>query len=401
MRAPEFQFFSLDSEALTAELIAKWEKTVGTAVTPASPQRLAIAFATEAIIAVRAEDNHAMNRMLPSRAEGEDLDVLGRDLCNVERPGAEAATCTVRFSISEPQPAPVVVPMGTRVTDKGGALMWELGVDLYIQPGDRYADARVKCQTLGKVGNDYAKGQINTLVDLYDYCDKAENITASGGGADAADDDTHYELMRESMDAKGSGGARGAYIYNAKRASLLIGDVVANTTGPAQVAVYVLMADGSEAGEEVKAAVKEACSQDDRCPMTDLVSVLDPEFVDYNIALTYYIKKDAIASVAEIEAGVEAAVAAYTAWQSERMGRDINPDKLRECLMSVGKTLDKDTGQYVGTSAIKRVVLESPGYTVLRNGREKPDPETPLVCAAPQVARLGTVAVTNGGVEDE
>lgn len=401
MREPDYQFFRLDSEEETQRLIAMWEKVMGTPVAPASPQRLFIAWLVTYIINLKAETNHRINKNLASRAEGEDLDVLGEDIYNTQRPQAEPAVCTVRFHISEPQAQAVVVPAGTRVTDKGGALMWALPFDLYIEAGAAYADAKVQCQTPGTAGNGYAKGQINTLVDLYDYCAGVENVTATEGGADTMDDDSYFELMKLGMDAMSTGGAEGSYIYNAKKANSLIGDVVANTSGPAQVKIYVLMQDGTAAGDEIKAAVVEACSRETRRPMTDLVSAADPEPVEYNIALTYYIKQDATAKFEEIERAVKTAVTEYAAWQGKKMGRDINPDKLREYLSRVGKTYDEETGQYVGEGAIKRIVLTSPSYTVLRNGREPPDPKTPLQYPAPQVARLGTMTLTNGGVEDE
>lgn len=388
MRNPDYQFFSLDSEAETQRLIAKWEEIMGTPVTPASPQRLFIAWLVENNIALKAEANHAINKNLASRAEGEDLDVLGEDIYHTQRPQAERAVCTVRFHISEAQAAPVVVPVGTRVTDKGGTLMWALTDDLFIPVGATYADARVECQTPGTAGNGYVKGQVNTMVDLYDYCDRVENITASEGGADTMEDDAYYELMKAGMDGLGSGGARGSYIYNAKRVSALVGDVVANTSGPATVAIYVLMKDGTAAGTELKAAVVEACSQDDRCPMTDLVTAVDPEFVDYNIQLTYYIKKDATASVSQIQEEVSAAVEDYAAWQSGKLGRDINPEELVDRIRKTGH--------------IKRVDLKFPAYKALRNGLEGPADKTkPLEWPVPQVARLGTVTLTNGGVEDE
>lgn len=388
MRNPEYQFLSLDSEAITQRLIAGWEKTVGTTVLPASPERLFIAWVTEFVLYERAEANAAANRNLPSRAEDEDLDALGSELFGVERPAASAAVCTARFSISEAQEQVVTVPAGTRVTDTDGALVWVLTENVYIPAGETCADGKLRCQTAGTAGNGYAPGQISALVDLYDYCQGAENITTSDGGADEADDETYYELMRESKDALSSGGARGSYVYNAKRASTRIADVVANTSGPARVSVYVLMDDGTAAGEEIKAAVLESCAADDRRPMTDLVSVAEPEFADYDITLTYYIKQDATASSSEIQAAVEAAVEDYIAWQSGKLGRDINPEELLDRVRATGN--------------IKRVELESPVYTALRSGLEGPaDEAEPLVWPAPQVARLGTVTLRNGGVEDE
>lgn len=388
MREPEYQFLSLDSEEITQRLIAMWEKSVGTAVLPGSPERLFIAWVTEAIVYERAENNRAANRNLPSRAEDEDLDALGGELFHVTRPAATAAVCTARFFISEAQNQVVTVPAGTRMTDAAGALVWALVENVYIPAGETYADGKLQCQTAGTAGNGYEPGQISALVDLYDYCQSAENLTTSDGGADEADDATYYELMRESQDALSTGGARGSYVYNAKRASTRIADVVANTSGPARVSIYVLMDDGTAAGEEIKAAVLESCAADDRRPMTDLVSVEDPEFVDYDITLTYYIRQDATTSSAEIQAAVEAAAEDYVAWQRGKLGRDVNPEELLDRVRATGY--------------VKRVELESPVYTALRNGLEGPaDEAEPLVWPAPQIARVGTVTLKNGGVEDE
>lgn len=48
--------------------------------------------------------------------------------------------------------------------------------------------------------NGYEPGQINTIVDVFDYYASCTNLTISDGGAEAADDEEYFELMRASMD---------------------------------------------------------------------------------------------------------------------------------------------------------------------------------------------------------
>lgn len=84
-------------------------------------------------------------------------------------------------------------------------------------------------------------------------------------------------------------------------------------------------------------------------------------------------------SAAEIADAVNAAVAEYTAWQCAKLGRDINPSHLIGLLMRTG---------------IKRVELTSPVFTDLRDGSE-------AAANVPQVAKIGTITITNGGYEDE
>ena len=170
---------------------------------------------------------------------------------------------------------------------------------------------QIRCQTVGAVGNGYAVGQINTFVDLFDYCERCENLTASDDGADQATDDEFYELMRASQDAYSCAGAKGGYIYFAKQVSTKIADVVANSPSDGAVDLYVLMDDGTIATTEIKNAVLAACNDDTVRPLTDKVSVKDPQKVSYNITFTYYVPKDSSLSSTEIKAAVDKAVAEF------------------------------------------------------------------------------------------
>lgn len=375
-RNPEYQFIPTDTDAVTDLMTAVYEKLTGAVVRPASPEQLFIRWVGSVLVQERVLANYAANQNIPSRAEGENLDALAALTNCRPRPEAERPVCTMRFYISEAQKSAVLIPSGTRVTDAGG-LVWETFSDAYISIGETFADVPVRCQTAGTAGNGRLPGQISAIVDLYDYYSRCENITESGGGADRATDERYYELMKASMDSYSCAGARGAYIYFAKQVSTEIADVIAASPTPGVVKLYVLMQDGTLAGEEVKNAVLAACSADDVRPLTDLVSVEDAEAVDYDVAFTYYTQKGTSKSASQIAADVQEAVNAYTTWQGARLGRDINPSYLTGLLM--------DTG-------IKRVVVTAPEFTALRDGSGKD---------VPQVAKLGTVTITNGGYEDE
>ncbi len=176
-------------------------------------------------------------------------------------------------------------------------------------------------------------------------------MTESDGGADAATDEEFYELLRLSMDGYSCAGARGGYIYFAKQVSTEIADVIAASPTPGVVKLYVLMDDGTPATEEMKERVLAACSADDVRPLTDFVSVEDPENVDYRIRFTYYTQRDNPISAEALETAVRDKVKEYTAWQYAKLGRDINPSRLISMLMETG---------------IKRVDLVEPAFTALR-----------------------------------
>ena len=381
-RNSEYQFVDTDTDALVESLVSAYETITGHAAAPASPERLFISWVANIIVQERVLNNYTGNQNIPSRAEGANLDALAELYKTTVRPAAKAATTTVRFYISAAQATAVLIEAGTRVTDVSSTLIWETVEDAYVAIGDTYVDVQVKCQTVGLIGNDYAIGQINTLVDLYDYCDHCTNTTVSEGGADEATDEEFYELMKASMDGFSCAGAKGGYIYFAKQVSTEVQDVVVNSPVDGEVNIYVLKSDGSIAGSEMKAAVLAACNADDARPLTDLVSVEDPEVVSYSINLTYYVPSDAD-SAAEVEAAVEAAITKYKLWQAGKLGRDINPSYLIGLIMQAGA---------------KRVVLNSPSFTVLRDGYTFDDEEE----SVPQVAtNAPTTTVVNGGPEDE
>lgn len=376
-RNPEYQFIPTDADAVVALLVAMYETMTGATVRPASPEMQFIRWISNIIIQERVLNNYTGNQNIPSRAEGENLDALAELTYLHERPESKAATCKMRFSISEAQDTAILIPAGTRITDADGTLTWETIEDVYVSIGDTSVEVLARCQTVGLIGNGYAAGQINALVDVYDYYSECANITASEGGADRATDDEYYELIRASMDAYSCAGARGGYIYWAKQVSTEIADVVANSPTPGVVKIYVLMEGGTLAGEQLKSDVLAACNADEKRPLTDQVFVEDAEVVPYDINFTYYLQTGRTKSAAEVTAAVNAAVEKYKAWQCAKLGRDINPDELRECLYHTG---------------IKRVELTSPIFTVLRDGKNK---------TVPQVAAVGTVTITNGGYEDE
>ena len=180
------------------------------------------------------------------------------------------------------------------------------------------------------------------------------------------------------MDGYSCAGARGGYIYFAKQVSTEIADVIAASPTPGVVKLYVLMDDGTPATEEMKERVLAACSADDVRPLTDFVSVEDPEDVEYNVRFTFYTQEGAAISGKDLEAAVRGKVEQYTAWQCARLGRDINPSRLIAMLMETG---------------IKRVDIIEPAFTSLQDGSDK---------TVPQLARLaGPPEIINGGYEDE
>lgn len=92
--------------------------------------------------------------------------------------------------------------------------------------------------------------------------------------------------------------------------------------------------------------------------------------VGYDVDVTYYTESAAAQSQEETARKVADAVDEFARWQSERMGRDINPSRLVSLLMGAG---------------IKRVEVRAPVYTAVDGT---------------SVALLGETKVLHGGTED-
>lgn len=376
----DYQFVSDDIDVILSDLTTQYELTTGRTVMPSSPERLFLSWVASALVEAYAAINYAGNQNIPSRAEAENLDALGELFYGLTRPGATPALVTMEFHISEEQSTSVLIPAGTRVSPSEGSPVFLTKEDVYVPIGETSVSVLTQCEEDGTVGNGFSAGQINTLIDVdnvmyYDHC---ENTDDSDGGADEADDDEYYDLMVDSTDAYSCAGPRGAYVYWAKSVSTQIADVVVNSPSAGTICIYALMDDGTIAGSAIKSAILAACSQDSVRPLTDYVTVVDPTVVSYNITLTYYLSEDATQSASELEEAIEAAVDEYVTWQSEKLGRDINPSKLTAMLIAAGA---------------KRVVITSPTYTHLVDGRS--------LATTPQIASVGTITLTNGGYEDE
>lgn len=376
--SPGHEFVNTDPEIIEASLMSLYEEITGDYVTPSSPIRLFISWMTDALAQILAMINHAANQNIPSQAVGTNLDVLGELYFGKLRPQAQAAGVMMRFTISEPQLSAVLVPKGTRLAVSSDNLIFETETDAYVNIGDSTVDIHAVCQTAGESGNGYLPGQITELVDPFPYFESCVNITTSDGGADTATDDEYYELMVASQDAYATAGAIGSYKYWAASVSTNIADVVVNSPDPGEVKLYILMNDGTPAGEEIKAAVLAACNADEVRPLTDHVEVLDPLPVAYDITLTYYLNSTASQSAESIQAAVDAAVAQYQAWQAAKMGRDINPSTLTSLLMQV--------------AGVKRVNVSAPVFASLSDGSDN---------STPELATAVEVTVISGGYENE
>lgn len=299
----------------------------------------------------------------------EFLENLGA-LRGVDRIEATAAVTTLQFSLAAPIATVVAIPEGTRVTNGNGV---HFATDEYVEiaAGETSVTVPATCTQTGTIGKGFAAGEFTTLVNTLPYIAAVTNIDMTSGGADTEDDDSLKDRIYNAPASYSTAGSAGAYEYHTKSADPTIGDVVVQSTTPGNVEVYFTCEGGALPNEALIEKVTEKLTDNNIRPLTDHVTVQAPATQEYNVAFTYYISSSKKSSVTTIQNAINTAVSVYNTWQTEKIGRDINPDYLLQKIMEAGA---------------KRAVITSPSFMVL-NGNT--------------IAKLGTVTATYGGVEDD
>lgn len=278
---------------------------------------------------------------------GEYLDNLAA-LKGVKRNPAQSATVTMRFSLESSRGSATGIPAGTRVSD-GGDVYFSIPEYIEIPPGDLFVECKAKCLTAGKSGNGFAVGEINVLVDPIVYIDSVINIDESANGADIESDDDLRKRVFYAPSAYSCAGPVDAYIYWVKSFSNNIADISVTTEeSTATVEIRVLLEDGKIPDDNFLESLLEYISADDKKPLTDFIRVSAPTPVNYSIDFKYFINQSDRIQAAMIQSAVIQAVEKYKQWQNGKIGRDINPDKLKELIMAAGA---------------KRVEIISPVYS--------------------------------------
>ncbi len=291
-------------------------------------------------------------------------------LRGIKRKEPTAAATILLFSVTEPVQSAVPIPEGCRVSN-GSDIFFATDEYAEIKAGETSVKVSATCTEAGQKGNGIAVGGLKIIVNTLPYVTTVSNISETCGGAERETDENLKDRIYAAPNGYSTTGAMGAYAYHTKNVSPDIGDVVVCSEVPGEVDVYFLMSDGAMPEDAMLQKVKDYLNDRTIRPLTDKVSVMPPAAQDYVVELTYYIAASNKSEVSAIQANVSAAVSSYNMWQTEKIGRDINPSYLIQKMMEAG---------------IKRVEVKSPVFTVLNDKT---------------VARTGTVSVTYGGVEND
>lgn len=368
MNAPEINFATADAQEIMSACLAVVETSIGRPIERADPIRLLLNGLVAMLIQQRLliDETARMNLLAYSKAEY--LDRLG-DLVGVERLLAAAATTTVEVRLSAARETATIINAGTRIT-ADDTIYFALDDAVIFAAGETVKTVKATCTVDGEIGNGYAVGELNKIVDPQAFLFSIKNITTTEGGADIESDDSLRERIHQAPESFSVAGSEGAYKYHAKSVSALISDVAIDSPEPGKVDVYVLLKGGELPGEEMLSLVDEHLNAKTIRPLTDQVTVKPPTVEEYEIDATYWLKRDdAVYAEALIEKA-QAALAEYIEWQGEKLGRDIVPTALIHRLHVAGvKRVEVRQPLYKATD--KFTLAKNTGATLTFGGLEE------------------------------
>lgn len=333
----EFNFVEIDSAETTQKLINYFEDYTGISLPVGDARRQLLNGIAYAVVILINNINITGKNNLLRFATGQALDELGNSLYSITRLDAEPATVELKFTLSNAQATAVEIPKGTRATADGN-IFFATDENLIIASGVTSGNVTATATVAGEVGNGLIAGQINNLVDGVPYVGAVTNVTDSKNGRDIETDNEYRERIRIAPFSFSTAGAKEAYKYLALSANSNVGDADPYRTSAGSVTVAIVNKDGTlpDAESEIMKDVENACNAKSARPLTDNVTVAAATAINDTIDVTYYIGADDSATAAQIQAQVENAVNEYILWQTTKIGRNINPDRLRNLMYTAG-----------------------------------------------------------------
>lgn len=301
-------------------------------------------------------------------ATGKFLDNIAA-LRGISRMQATFAKTTLRFALNSPLPSTVTIPIGTKVG--GNGITFATSEFAELRSGELSVDVQAECTEPGTNGNGYLPGEISQLIDSIPYLDSVSNITETASGEDVESDEHLADRVYLAPSGYSVAGPTEAYEYFTKACSSTISDVCATSPSPGEVEVRFILENGEIPEEEMIQRVNENISGRDKRPLTDHVTVLAPDIINYDINLTYYVKESQKAVATNVQSKIENAIDTYIQWQGSKIGRDINPSYLINLIMDAGA---------------KRVEISSPIFTKIGDT---------------EISKLKEKSITYGGIESD
>lgn len=325
----ELHYLTYDPQAIWEEMMANYVNAGGDILYPGDEKEMLLRSVQADIVQIFAGVDNALRMQTLRYAVGEYLDVLGEQR-GCERITASAATTTVTITTNATGEEDTL-PAGTSMTCDG-EMFYQLTEDVTLTGYQATITAEVIADRAGSAGNGLLAGTEMTLVISNEGVNRIVVAADASGGNDKETDTAYRERIRLHGLTSVTTGPAQQYEEKAKSVSSAIVDAKAISPGAGRVNVYLLLSDDTGSAAIIQ-DVTEALSADDTRPLTDSVTVLLAEDVEYT--LNVECQSDGSSSTLSALAD---AVTAYQEWQDGTIGAAFNPDRLIAALYQAGAT---------------------------------------------------------------
>lgn len=380
---PNLQFVETDTEKIKQEVITTVEQQTGYTLAPADPRRIFLETLAYYIGLIEKQQDTTGKMNLLFFSKEDYLEHLAA-LLDVERLPASFAGAKVKATLSTPLNYSVTIPAGIRIT-AGDEIYFSITSPIVIEQGTTEAQGTVKCTVAGTIGNGYVEGQINKIVDNLPFLVNIKNMETTTGGEDAEDDEALRERTRQAPESFSTAGPDGSYAFWTKTASPAIIDVAVYSPTPGVVHIRPLLEGGELPNGQLIEEIEKILNEKNRRPLTDKVEVIEPEQVEYNINVKYYINSNDAEQENTLKEAVEKSIREdYVLWQKSALGRDIDPNQLVYFMRGAGAG---------------RIEVTEPVYTEIIKDTSISAATTHKGDAKAQVAKESQITINYGGVK--
>lgn len=379
---PNLQFVETDTEKIKQEVITTVEQQTGYTLAPADPRRIFLETLAYYIGLIEKQQDTTGKMNLLFFSKEDYLEHLAA-LLDVERLPASFAGAKVKATLSTPLNYSVTIPAGIRIT-AGDEIYFSITSPIVIEQGTTEAQGTVKCTVAGTIGNGYVEGQINKIVDNLPFLVNIQNMETTTGGEDAENDAALRERTRQAPESFSTAGPDGSYAFWTKTASPAIIDVAVYSPTPGVVHIRPLLEGGELPNGQLIEEIEKILNEKNRRPLTDKAEVSEPEQVEYNINVKYYINSNDAEQENALKAAVEKSIREdYVLWQKSALGRDIDPNQLVYFMRGAGAG---------------RIEVTEPVYTEIIKDTSISAATTHKGDAKAQVAKESQITINYGGV---
>ena len=176
---PNIDFVDVDTETIENSVLESYANITGRELHKADPIRLFCLFIADVIVQLMNKINDTAKQNLLKYSREDKLENLAA-LLGVTRIQASAAMTTMKVTLSAARDVDIVVPAGTRITTDDH-VNFATDKAIVIPAGDTEGTVAATCQKVGTTGNDYAPGEIKTIVDPVPFVKSIVNTTRSEG----------------------------------------------------------------------------------------------------------------------------------------------------------------------------------------------------------------------------